>query len=114
MKGRLNRKPFFLRAAILVAITVAMNMLMNVTENAAAAVALFVAISAVVVGVAIMISYISLMIRRLNDMDKEKMFKIILVVLGLLPFGSLLVLAYLLSAKGTKGDNRYGKDPLKN
>ena len=113
MKGRLNRKPFFLRTVILFAITVAMNMLMEVTENSVMAVALFAAFLSIIVGVAIMISYVSLMIRRLNDLNKEKTLKIFLVVLGLLPVTSLLIMAYLLSAKGTPGSNKYGDDPIK-
>ena len=114
MKGRLNRKPFFLRAMVLVAITVAMQVLMNATENSAFAVAIFVALSSIVIGVAIMISYVSLMIRRLNDLNKKTTFKIIFVVLGMLPVVGLLIMAYLMSVKGTPGANQYGADPLKN
>jgi len=47
-------------------------------------------------------------IRRLHDRDKSGRYCILLY----LPYIGILFWIYLLFAKGTKGDNQYGPDPL--
>ena len=51
---------------------------------------------------------ITLMIRRLHDLDKSGWF----AILAIIPAIGFIFSIYLFCAKGTDGYNRYGQDPL--
>jgi len=52
---------------------------------------------------------LSVTIRRLHDLDMSAWY----LITYLMPFGlGILVMAYVLSRKGSSGSNRYGRDPL--
>jgi uncharacterized membrane protein YhaH (DUF805 family) len=57
---------------------------------------------------AIFIPALAVQVRRFHDQDKSGWF----VLLGLIPYlGGLIVLVFM-CLQGTRGDNRYGPDPL--
>jgi len=52
--------------------------------------------------------YITLMIRRLHDLDKGGMW----ALLNFIPVVNIIFFIYLLCVKGTDGYNQFGEDPL--
>ena len=53
--------------------------------------------------------YIAVTARRLHDIDKSGFF----ILIALIPFIGSLILLFILITEGTKGKNRFGKNPLK-
>jgi uncharacterized membrane protein YhaH (DUF805 family) len=53
------------------------------------------------------ISNLAVTVRRLHDQDKSGWF----IFINLIPLGSLFMLYHMVK-EGTKGDNRFGSDPL--
>ena len=53
------------------------------------------------------ISYLTLVTRRLHDLDKKEW----LIVLSLIPLVNVLFALYLLFFPGTEGRNKYGEQP---
>ena len=51
---------------------------------------------------------VCLIIKRLHDLNKSAVYS----ALAIIPFVNLILLIYLLCAKGTKGTNKYGRDLL--
>lgn len=101
-QGRVNRKEYILSSLILAAVT-----------GAAALIGLLLGDYGIyltlVFLVPILISALSLNVRRLHDLNKSGWLTLIL---GIPLIGSVFGI-YLLCAKGTDGSNDYGADPLR-
>ena len=67
-----------------------------------------VLILSLVLNVVALWANVSLVLRRLHDLDKGA----IGVVWMFIPIANLIFSLYILFKKGTPGDNRYGPDPL--
>lgn len=63
-----------------------------------------------VVGLALLLPSVSVMVRRLHDLDRSGWF----ALLALIPVLGGLVLLYWFVQRGTEGDNSFGADPLAN
>ncbi len=61
-----------------------------------------------VIYIAWFIVYMTIIIRRLHDLDKRDLF----AVCALIPFVNFFFALYLLFVPGTHGTNQYGRDPL--
>ena len=104
-EGRLNRLRYFQYGLVLglisAVISFGLHMLFG-TEGFMAT-----AIDAVI-GLLWFMCYISLVIRRLHDLDKGGVW----AILTLIPIVNFFFGIYLLFFKGTDGYNQYGEDPL--
>ena len=100
--GRLNRKPYFFGHLAIGLISALFTMIMDNSDSG------FIAILGAVMGIALMIASVSLMIKRLHDLDKGGLW----VLIMLIPIVDFFFGLYLLFAKGTNGYNQYGEDPL--
>lgn len=109
--GRLNRKRYFGRSLLLGAATAVIYIvgllivgICSVLSNALAGmVGVFLAVLMMVM---VMLVHISLGARRCHDLDKSGWLYIAVMI----PFLGALVALYLLFAKGTEGNNKYGED----
>lgn len=100
--GRLNRKPYFIRQfAINLMAIIIYAILVSLDENTGE---LLGGIVSSIAG----ISCLLLGIRRLHDLDKSGWYILIMCI----PIINIVFGLYLLFAKGTEGDNKYGNDPL--
>ena len=114
--GRLNRLRYLKRIMILVvsgwflsALSVILSEIAASTDNAYLLIfsSIFL-IATGLFGVIIIISIIMLKIRRLKDFNASPWW----VLLSLVPFVNIIFGLVLLLKEGTKGDNKYGGDPL--
>ena len=104
LNGRLNRKPYFFGNLALGLISFIFKSIM---ENSPG---ILTSILGFIVGVAIIIGSVSLIVRRLHDLDKGGLWALIMLI----PIVDFIFSLYLLFAKGTDGYNRFGEDPLTN
>ena len=102
LNGRLNRKPYFFGNLALGVISAIFKAIQDNSDGALISILTFVVAICVVVG------SISLIVKRLHDLDKNGLF----VLISLIPLVNALFGLYLLLAKGTDGPNRFGEDPL--
>ena len=100
--GRLNRKPFILGNLALWVISSIFGFIMNGSDSTLISILGFVA------GLALIAGSISLIVKRLHDLDKNGLFALILLV----PIVNFFFELYLLFVKGTDGSNKFGEDPL--
>ena len=100
--GRLNRLPFFLIWALMMALSFALGFLTEKFPNG------LVIFATLAVALYISIYQVSAFIRRLHDIDKTAWLTLLVFV----PVINFIFVLYLVFAKGTQGPNQYGADPL--
>jgi uncharacterized membrane protein YhaH (DUF805 family) len=61
------------------------------------------------IGLAVFIPYVSVLVRRLHDLDRTAWWALLL----LLPVVGTLVLIFFTVQRGTDGPNRFGADPVR-
>lgn len=103
-EGRLNRQPYIIGYLIISFISAILTYLTK--DSTSTLITIFVGI----IGILMSITMLSLIVRRLHDLDKSGWFALILLI----PFVGFLFSIYLWLAKGTDGPNQYGADPLWN
>ena len=114
-RGRLNRMRHFKRQlAVFGLMCAAMLLLASVLDllsphlrHSEIVTWIIIALMGVVV-LAYAVSSVMLQIRRLHDLNLSGFF----LLLRLVPFVDVILCLYLIFAKGTEGDNRFGHDPL--
>ena len=102
LNGRLNRKPYFFGNLALGLISGLFSAIMNNSDS------ILIAILGFIIGVAVIIGSVSLVVKRLHDLDKGGLWALIMII----PIIDFFFGLYLLFAKGTDGYNQYGEDPL--
>lgn len=102
--GRLNRKPYFFGNLALGLISALFTMIMDNSDSG------LISILGAIMGIALIIASVSLIIKRLHDLDKGGLWALIMLI----PIVDFFFGLYLLFAKGTDGYNRFGEDPLQN
>ena len=102
LEGRLNRKPYFFGN---LAIGIISSIITFITSHSSG---ILISILGFIVGVAIIIGGVSLVVKRLHDLDKGGLFALLMLI----PIVDFFFGLYLLVAKGTEGVNRFGEDPL--
>ena len=102
LNGRLNRKPYFFGNLALGLISGLFSAIMNNSDS------ILIAILGFIIGVAVIIGSVSLVVKRLHDLDKGGLWALIMII----PIIDFFFGLYLLFAKGTNGYNQYGEDPL--
>ena len=102
LSGRLNRKPYIIGTVSLSLISTIVGYFVESSHG------ILTSIFGMVVGLAVIAGSISLLVKRLHDLDKSGYFGLI----GLIPIVGFLFGLYLMFAKGTDGPNRFGEDPL--
>lgn len=121
-RGRLNRKPYFLRGILLSAVSSVLGLLemLLFPEAFGPDAALRAAVESggltagsgnlifIALDVALSLSGISLTIRRSHDLNKSGWFLLLLFI----PIVNLYAIFKLWLSKGTEGPNRFGPDPL--
>ncbi len=103
-EGRLNRQPYIIGYLIISFISAILTYLTK--DSTSILISIFVGI----IGIMISIATLSLIVRRLHDLNKSGWFALILLI----PFVNFLFSLYLWLEKGTDGPNQYGADPLWN
>lgn len=104
LKGRLNRKPYFFGNIVISLISTLFSFIMDKSDS------MLIALLGMVIGIAVIAGSISLLVKRLHDLDKGGLWALIMLI----PIVNFFFGLYLLFAKGTDGYNQYGEDPLKN
>ena len=107
LKGRASRSEFWW-FQLLFSVCYYTLIIINETGSAVSGIeALFwICIGIVIV---CLIPQFTVTIRRLHDIDKSGFF----ILIALIPFIGSLILLFILITEGTKGKNRFGKNPLK-
>lgn len=100
--GRLNRKPYFFGNLALGVISALCTTIVDNSDSG------LIAILGAIMGIALIVASVSLIIKRLHDLDKGGLW----VLIMLIPIVDFFFGLYLLFAKGTDGYNQYGADPL--
>lgn len=100
--GRLNREPYILRN---IAIGVVSALFGFVVEMSGSAILMVLGL---VVSLFLTVCGVSLMVRRLHDLDKSGYFLLIMLI----PVINIFFGLYMICFKGTEGYNRFGEDPL--
>ena len=103
-KGRLNRKPFFLRQLILGLFALPISMIIRVPP----VFGLQIFLMGLVVGTVISVLIFAQVVKRLHDVDKSGWYSLILFV----PLINIAAILALLLLEGSRGTNQYGDDPL--
>jgi uncharacterized membrane protein YhaH (DUF805 family) len=62
-----------------------------------------------IIGIVVFIPYLSVLIRRLHDIDRTGWWSLLLLV----PLLGILVLIFFAVQPGTNGQNRFGPDPVR-
>ena len=101
-EGRLNRLPYFQWHVAVSICTGIAQYLVNSSSST------LISLVGGVLGIIMFICYLSLIVRRLHDLDKSGYFALIWFI----PLIGFLFSIYLMFAKGTDGPNQYGADPL--
>ena len=101
-KGRLNRKPYFLYNLGIGMMSGLIQFIVESSNSSLIAILGFVAVL-ILTGCSI-----SVMVKRLHDLDKSGYFGFIMLI----PLVNIFFGLYLLFFKGTTGYNRFGEDPL--
>lgn len=108
-EGRINRKIFILYLIafnLLMLVLAAPMFFINFGNDDFAVEIISTTISAIVE--LAMLPGFFLSVKRLHDLNKSAVF----IVLYLVPLVNIIFLLYLICFKGTKGENRYGSNPL--
>ena len=103
-KGRLNRKPYLIRYAIIIIIAFLNRLVADTVAGPNAGHGIIFNIIVFLLGVSIFM----LDIKRLHDLGKSGYW----VLLMFVPLVNIGFLLYLLIASGEKVDNEYGPNPL--
>lgn len=101
-EGRLNRQPYIIGY---LTISIISGIITYLTKDSTST---LITIFAGIIGILLFIATLSLIIRRLHDLDKSGWLALVLLI----PFIGFLFTLYLWFAKGTDGPNSYGADPL--
>lgn len=102
LEGRLNRKPYIIGTFSLSLISTICGYFVEHSSST------LISIFGIIVGLAVIAGSISLLVKRLHDLDKSGYFGFI----ALIPIVGFIFGLYLMFAKGTDGPNRFGEDPL--
>ena len=115
IKGRLNRLRYFKRVMLLCILSFVsftlFEFLCDVFLKPSTDDSSFILINSIfliLVTIICLISHVTLVIRRLHDLDESGWLALVMFIPVLGIIGSI----FLLILKGTEGDNKYGKDPL--
>lgn len=100
--GRLNREPYILRNIAIGVVSALLGFIVEMSGSS-----IFMILGAVV-SLFLTVCSVSLMVRRLHDLDKSGYFLLLMII----PLINLLLALYLICFKGTDGYNRFGEDPL--
>ena len=103
--NRLNRKRYLFRALGVGFCSGIVSFIMDRAGDDASLILLGLLF---VISIALIVSSVMLMIRRLHDLNRSGWFFLV----GLVPLINFIFGLYLLFAKGTEGQNRFGADPL--
>ena len=104
-EGRMNRLPFLKYNVILILIFSMISFVLHLAFGIEGFMSNAVDVVVSILGFG---CYLSLMIRRLHDLDKGGIW----ALLNFIPAVNIIFGIYLLCAKGTDGYNRFGEDPL--
>lgn len=105
IEGRMNRLPFLKYNVTLVLILFLISFVLHLAFGIEG----FMSNAAdLVVSILGFGGYVSLMIRRLHDLDKGGIW----VLLNFIPIVNIIFAIYLFCVKGTDGYNQFGEDPL--
>jgi Predicted membrane protein len=108
-QGRLNRWAYFQRGLILSVVCFVFLLIFGGIAAVASGVISFLFGAIAVVGyIFICIGTVMLAIRRCHDLDKSGWLSLVLFI----PYVNIIGGLYILFAKGTQGDNKYGPDLL--
>lgn len=103
--GRMNRLPFLKHNVILILILSLISFVLHLAFGVEG----FMSNAAdLIVSILGFGCYLSLIIRRLHDLDKGGMW----ALLALIPVINFIFNIYLFCVKGTEGYNQFGEDPL--
>ncbi len=97
--GRISRRQYWMFALYSMLISLAFNIVITVLP--------FLAILSLIYSLAILVPSLSLIIRRLHDVNLSGWFLLIAVV----PFLGALALLFLLCMPSDKGENKFGAEP---
>ncbi len=101
-EGRLNRQPYIIGY---LTVSIISGIITYLTKDSTST---LISIFAGIIGILLCAVTLSLIIRRLHDLDKSGWFALIFII----PLIGFLFSLYLMFAKGTDGSNQYGADPL--
>ena len=107
-RGRLNRKPFFLRGLALGILSSILSSVMGEMSDSSSTALHIAALLMLPLILICCVASIMLVIRRWHDLGKSGWFTLVLII----PLVNLLVMLYLWFVRGTAGPNAYGDDPL--
>lgn len=96
-EGRLNRKPYILRSLAIFGVFMLLCIVSDASDESLGILLIIYELATVM-----------LTIRRFHDLGKDGWWSILIFI----PTLNLLVLIYLMGARGTAGTNQYGEDPL--
>lgn len=100
--GRLNRQPYIIASIIVNVISAVIGYFVKDSSS------LLLNVFAWIVGFLLCIFSLSLLVRRLHDLNKSGWFALVMLI----PIVDVLFWLYTLIARGTEGSNKYGEDPL--
>lgn len=109
--GRSSRREFWMFQLLYVAIAIATVTIMTVDTNSYGETGLLTKltlVSAILAALGLAVPLLAVEARRFHDQDKSAW----LVLINLVPYVGFVIVAIMMTAEGTKGDNRYGADPL--
>ena len=101
-EGRLNRKPYIFGNLTIGIISYVIKLMFGNSSG------ILTSMLGAIVGLAVIIGGVSLVVKRLHDLDKSGLFALLMLI----PIVDFFFGLYLLLAKGTDGVNRFGEDPL--
>ena len=109
-QGRLNRLRYFKYGLILGLSTFVISVILQFSAIMITGVedGLLVKTFSVCVGIVWFFGYLTLVIRRLHDLDKRDLW----AIGALIPYVNFVFGIWLLLTPGTKGNNQFGSDPL--
>lgn len=99
LNGRINRREYF---RVVFLLNLFFNNINPITMDLKGILLLIICIIFSIVG-------ICFTVQRFHDLERPSIYLLFLLI----PFVNLYLAAVLLFRKGTNGENRYGKDPLK-
>lgn len=104
-QGRMRRISFLINIVITyIVVLLAMIVVLMATDPSSQAVEAFGQFLTAIIGMAWVVSFFSLLVRRVHDLNLSGWFSLVFFI----PIFGLL---YLLFAGGTNGANQYGEDP---
>ena len=101
---RAPRSEYWWFALFACGVTIVLSVLDNLIFNNASGYGIF----STIWGVAILLTYIGVGVRRLHDLDKSGWW----LLISLIPVVGFIILVFWFVQQGTRAQNRFGADPL--